>query len=66
MWNDQMIPQKHPIESVGGRNQIITVFGEHDALDKLVDGRTFYSGVVLATVLVCRRRSPVIALFVPG
>ena len=64
--HDEMIPQQYPIERSGGGDQFVPGIGEDDAFDKRVDCRVPDADQIARSMLTCRVRTPVVALFVAG
>src|SRR5690606_14734332 len=64
LGDDEMMPQEHPVQRPGGRDQFLATLGVDHPVDQLVDGRVGNAGEVAAAGTVGRRGAPEVALFV--
>jgi len=61
-----MAPKQDTVERACGSCQIGAVRGQHDLVDQRIDGGVLDADEIVAALLARRRRSPEVALLVPG
>jgi hypothetical protein len=62
----EVAPDQHAVQGLAGGDQRSAVFGEHQGLDQVVDGRIADPHIIAAAVALGRLAAPEIALLIAG